>query len=200
MWSARRFLPLVALAAAWGAAQTKSVQPIIVGRKVALVIGNSNYRYIAGVPPAANDADDMAAALRRLRFEVVDVRKDLTADGLIEEVGRFSRTRVQPGGRRNRTLLGCTTCWGTSGGGWRIGTRTSTPAEANAIRPVRRTGSFVCCAAVPGTTIRGTCARRTVSGSYRWAVATISVSGVLGTSLSGETGGIGTHFLSTPSS
>jgi hypothetical protein len=67
---------------------------------------------------------------------VVDVRKDLTADGLIEEVGRFSRTRVQPGGRRNRTLLGCTTCWGTSGGGWRIGTRTSTPAEANAIRAV----------------------------------------------------------------
>ena len=87
----------MALAASWGVAQTKSVRPITVGRKVALVIGNSKYRYIAGVPPAANDADDMAQTLRRLRFDVVEVRKDLTAEGLIEEVGRFGRTEVQPG-------------------------------------------------------------------------------------------------------
>ncbi len=76
---------------------TKSIKPVSVARKVALVIGNSNYKYIQGVPPASADADDVAQAFRNLHFDVVDVKKDLTADALISEVGRFTRTEVQPG-------------------------------------------------------------------------------------------------------
>ncbi len=76
---------------------TKSIKPVSVARKVALVIGNSNYRYIQGVPPASADADDVAQSLRNLHFDVVDVKKDLRADALIAEVGRFTRAEVQPG-------------------------------------------------------------------------------------------------------
>ena len=58
---------------------------------------NSRYRHIPGVPPALNDAEDIAQALRGLRFESVTVERDLTADGLVSAVGRFTRTGVQPG-------------------------------------------------------------------------------------------------------
>lgn len=76
---------------------TKSIKPVSVARKVALVIGNSNYRYIPAVPPASADADDMAQSLRNLHFDLVEVKKDLNADALISEVGKFTRTEVQPG-------------------------------------------------------------------------------------------------------
>ena len=70
---------------------SKSVVPINVGRKVALVIGNSAYTELEPIPAAVNDADDMAATLRRLRFEVV-VKKDLSADALITEIAAFRKT------------------------------------------------------------------------------------------------------------
>src|ERR1035441_1530139 len=50
----------------------------------------------------------------------------------------------------------------------------------SAIRPARRVGNIVCCGAVPGTTIRGARARRTVSGALRRTVATSSAFGVPG--------------------
>ena len=39
--------------------------------RVALVIGNSNYRNIAALANPKNDATDIAAALRKLGFDVV---------------------------------------------------------------------------------------------------------------------------------
>jgi uncharacterized caspase-like protein len=68
---------------------TKSIVPISVARKVALVIGNSVYGNLDGIPAAANDADDMAATLRRLGFEVT-VKKNLGVEALIAGIGSFS--------------------------------------------------------------------------------------------------------------
>ena len=53
---------VVLLAAAPAAAQS--------ARRVALVLGNSDYEHISRLPNPGNDAADMSAALRRLDFEV----------------------------------------------------------------------------------------------------------------------------------
>src|SRR5258706_9434357 len=45
-------------------------------KRVALVIGNSDYN-LAPLTNPANDADDLVMALKRLRFDVTE-RKDLT--------------------------------------------------------------------------------------------------------------------------
>ena len=79
-WRAPRWLAACGLAYALAASaqvETKSIKPITVPRKVALVIGNSKYQHIAGVPPASSDADDVAQALRSVRFDSVDVRAKL---------------------------------------------------------------------------------------------------------------------------
>ena len=70
---------------------TKSVVPITPGRKVALVVGNSVYRNFDPIPAAANDADDMAASLRALGFEV-SVKKNLGVEALIAGIGAFAAT------------------------------------------------------------------------------------------------------------
>jgi TonB family protein len=93
-----RTLLLLLAAAATLPAQigSKSIVPINVARKVALVIGNSVYNSdLEPIPAAANDADDMAAALRRLNFEVV-VKKNLGGRALINEIGVFKAT-IHPG-------------------------------------------------------------------------------------------------------
>jgi peptidoglycan/xylan/chitin deacetylase (PgdA/CDA1 family) len=43
----------------------------VTGRRVALIIGNSSYRYVQPLANPGNDAEDMAAALRRHGFRVV---------------------------------------------------------------------------------------------------------------------------------
>jgi Caspase domain len=56
------------------------------GRRVALVIGNSAYRNVAALPNPANDAGDVAAALKRLGFAVTlitDASFDQMRRGLI---------------------------------------------------------------------------------------------------------------------
>jgi len=85
------FLLLTAAALLPAQIGSKSVVPIKVERKVALVIGNSVYRDLEPIPAAANDADDMAATLRRLGFEVT-VKKNLGAKALITEVAAFEAT------------------------------------------------------------------------------------------------------------
>jgi uncharacterized caspase-like protein len=42
------------------------------GKRVALVIGNSAYQYAGELPNPRNDASDMAAGLRRHRFQVIE--------------------------------------------------------------------------------------------------------------------------------
>jgi len=68
---------------------TKSIVPISVGRKVPLVIGNAAYANLDAIPAASNDADDMAATLRRPGFEVT-VKKNLGVEALIAGIGGFS--------------------------------------------------------------------------------------------------------------
>jgi uncharacterized caspase-like protein len=43
-------------------------------KRVALVIGNATYQYTASLPNPANDADDMARALKKVGFEVIAVK------------------------------------------------------------------------------------------------------------------------------
>jgi len=76
--------------------ENKSIRPLNAAHKVALVIGNSNYAYVPKIPPAVNDAADMAGALRKLGFDV-DLKTDLGGEALVEAVVRFSRGKVQSG-------------------------------------------------------------------------------------------------------
>jgi len=76
--------------------ETKNIVPISVTRKAALVIGNSNYSRLEPIPAASFDADDVAASLRALGFEVT-VRKDLGVDALISAIAAFSQTQVHAG-------------------------------------------------------------------------------------------------------
>ena len=56
-------------------------------KRVALVIGNSNY-LLAPLTNPANDADDITAALQRLQFEVTE-RKDLSVRDFDETLDKF---------------------------------------------------------------------------------------------------------------
>jgi hypothetical protein len=69
------------------------VEKSSVGKRVALVIGNGSYRYTDSMPKLtnpANDADDMAAALRRFGFEVI-AKKNLTKEEMDETITDFGR-------------------------------------------------------------------------------------------------------------
>ena len=44
--------------------------PVFGQARIALVIGNSVYRYVPGLPNTTNDAGDMVASLTRLGFAV----------------------------------------------------------------------------------------------------------------------------------
>jgi len=62
-------------------------------KRIALVIGNGNYRFTDSLPKLsnpANDADDMAAALRRFGFEVI-AKKNLTKEEMDETITDFGR-------------------------------------------------------------------------------------------------------------
>lgn len=61
-----------------------------VGRRVALVIGNSNYRYATQLANPANDAADIARALSKLGFDVVEGR-DLDKRAMEDKIREFGR-------------------------------------------------------------------------------------------------------------
>ena len=67
-------------------AQTVSAAP----DRVALVIGNGAYRHAAALPNPANDATDVAQALRKLGFDVVEGR-DLDKRGMEDKIREFGR-------------------------------------------------------------------------------------------------------------
>jgi hypothetical protein len=61
------------------------------GRRVALVIGNGDYRYQDNLPRLANpvhDAEDIASALRRFGFEVIE-RKNQTLEAMHQSIAEF---------------------------------------------------------------------------------------------------------------
>lgn len=66
------------------------VSPADAGNRIALVIGNSNYENTPALSNPVNDADDLAAALRRVGFDV-DLERNLTKQGMEAAITRFSR-------------------------------------------------------------------------------------------------------------
>ena len=57
-------------------------------KRVALVVGNSDYRYTTGLRNPRNDANDVAAALRRLGFSVIS-GMNLGVDGFYDKIAQF---------------------------------------------------------------------------------------------------------------
>ena len=62
--------------------------PAAAAKRVALVVGNSDYRYTTGLRNPRNDANDVAAALQRLGFSVIS-GMDLGVDGFYDKLARF---------------------------------------------------------------------------------------------------------------
>ena len=60
-------------------------------KRVALVIGNSNYQLVPKLPNPDNDAQDVAAALRKLNFDVI-FKDDVDQRGLMMALEDFERT------------------------------------------------------------------------------------------------------------
>lgn len=62
------------------------------GRRVALVIGNSDYKSSTRLPNTGNDADKIGALLKSAGFDVVDIRHDLTIAEMRRALSEFSVT------------------------------------------------------------------------------------------------------------
>ncbi len=88
-----RFLPLViALAFVWAVlfvdqiyAKTGEIQ----GRRVALIVGNSNYKSVYSLKNAVSDSTSISAVLSRLGFEVIEV-SDVTKAEFTKALDEFS--------------------------------------------------------------------------------------------------------------
>src|SRR5262245_8013703 len=76
------FLVLFAVAACSVAARAE--------KRVALVIGNAAYQHTASLPNPANDADDMAVALKKVGFEIIAV-KNVDKRSLEKTMADFGR-------------------------------------------------------------------------------------------------------------
>ncbi|AMJ62799.1 caspase family protein [Bosea sp. PAMC 26642] len=83
---------IVTICALLGLAAQLAVAPAAAAeeRRVALVVGNSAYRNAPALPNTVNDAQDMAASLRKVGFEVVD-GVNLDKRGMDEALTRFAR-------------------------------------------------------------------------------------------------------------
>lgn len=69
--------------------------PLQVTRKVALVIGNTNYRELPLVAAASADAYDMDDTLRALRFDQVELKTNVTAPEMAHALETFARSLRQ---------------------------------------------------------------------------------------------------------
>ncbi len=82
------------LAALDAAAPLASVATVVAkrqGRRVALVIGNSDYVHAAKLSNPARDAQAVAASLRAIGFETVMVGSDLSREQLVGRLREFAR-------------------------------------------------------------------------------------------------------------
>jgi len=59
-------------------------------RRIALVVGNSDYKFANKLPNPVNDAEDIAALLRHLKFDVVK-GKNLDRRGMDDVIRQFGR-------------------------------------------------------------------------------------------------------------
>ena len=67
-----------------------SLAPALAERRVALVIGNSAYKFTAALPNPARDAEAMGGLLRAAGFDHVQVERDLDVAGLRKAVREFA--------------------------------------------------------------------------------------------------------------
>jgi len=72
------------------AALLLACQPALAEKRVALVIGNSNYKNAALLPNPANDAAAIAATLKGAGFDVVDSRLDLQSTDMRRALREFA--------------------------------------------------------------------------------------------------------------
>ena len=88
-------LGLVETRAAFAQTGSKTVRPVTAGKKVALVIGNTEYRNSAlpRLAVSANDADDVAASLRNLNFEV-KLEHNLSFEQLTLSIRQFASVQA----------------------------------------------------------------------------------------------------------
>ena len=88
--------------------------PVAAQKRVALVIGNSAYTYSAPLTNPANDAADMAEALKTAGFAAI-VGLDVDKRGFDMKVREFARAlSPTPQGRARKSGR----CRTLSGGGW----------------------------------------------------------------------------------
>jgi tetratricopeptide (TPR) repeat protein len=64
-------------------------------KRVALVVGNSTYRAAPALPNARRDADAVAAALRHVGFETVNLASDLPKEKFVDALRAFARLSEQ---------------------------------------------------------------------------------------------------------
>src|SRR5450631_1167603 len=64
--------------------------PALAAKRVALVMGNSNYQNVNPLANPANDAEMMSATLRNAGFDVVDLKRDLKANQMRRALRDFS--------------------------------------------------------------------------------------------------------------
>jgi hypothetical protein len=65
------------------------------GRRVALIIGNTNYRFASALQNPSNDADLLAITLRNAGFQTVMIKTDLDREGMIRTLREFSNIADQ---------------------------------------------------------------------------------------------------------
>ena len=70
--------------------QEKAAPGVVPQNRVALVIGNADYRYGGRLANPVNDANDFANVIRKLGFEVIEGR-NLDKRGMDEKITEFSR-------------------------------------------------------------------------------------------------------------
>src|SRR3569833_23934 len=85
---ARRQTALAAIFVVWAA-----MSPALAEKRVALVIGNSEYLDVPALENPRNDAEDVAGALKRLGFETT-LSLDADRDAMQAAIDEFS-TRVE---------------------------------------------------------------------------------------------------------
>lgn len=64
--------------------------PALAAKRVALVMGNSNYQNVNPLANPANDAEMMSATLRNAGFDLVDLKRDLKANQMRRALRDFS--------------------------------------------------------------------------------------------------------------
>ncbi|MEM8964521.1 MAG: caspase family protein, partial [Acidobacteriota bacterium] len=89
MKSVRLLIVFLVAVAAW-------VVPGWASDRVALVIGNNDYESAERLYSPVNDANDMAATLRELGFDVIE-RTNLTRQAMDQVIEEF-KLAIQPGG------------------------------------------------------------------------------------------------------